>query len=117
MIQIGSCPVPVGTLTSSPLSSAISSAISSLCQPVTQTTTLTTCYETLEIRIPNIAYVEGESLIISGELVVQIDSIVYNDPWLLVLLAGLAALSISSTARGGKCHEAWYTVEDPKTKR
>lgn len=115
-IQIGSSPVPVGTLTSSALSSAISSAISSLCPPVTQTTTSTTCDETSKVTIPNIAYVDDGSLATDGELVVQIDSSGYNDSALLGPLAGMAALSIASSATGGNCYEADYTVEE-KAKR
>ena len=116
-IQIGSSPVPVGTLTSDALSSAISSAISSLCPPVTQTTTSTTCDETSKVNIPNIAYIDGGSLVTDGELVVQIDSSGYNDTALLAPLAGMAALSISSSATGGNCYEAEYTVEELKAKR
>lgn len=115
-IQIGSSPVPVGTLTSSALSSAISSAISSLCPPVTQTTTSTTCDETSKVTIPNIAYVEDGSFSTDGELVVQIDSSGYNDTALLGPLAGIAALSIASSATGRNCYEAEYTVEE-KAKR
>ena len=116
-IQIGSSPVPVGTLTSDALSSAISSAISSLCPPVTQTTTSTTCDETSKVKIPNIAYIDAGSLATDGELVVQIDSSGYNDTALLAPLAGMAALSISSSATGGNCYEAEYTVEELKAKR
>ena len=116
-IQIGSSPVPVGTLTSGALSSAISSAISSLCPPVTQTTTSTTCDETSKVTIPNIAYIDDGTLATDGELIVQIDSSGYNDTALLSPLAGMAALSISSSATGGNCYEAEYTVEDLKAKR
>ena len=116
-IQIGSSPVPVGTLTSDALSSAISSAISSLCPPVTQTTTSTTCDETSKVTIPNIAYIDASSLATDGGLVVQIDSSGYNDTALLAPLAGMAALSISSSATGGNCYEATYTVEELKVKR
>ena len=116
-IQIGSSPVPVGTLTSDALSSAISSAISSLCPPVTQTTTSTTCDETSKVTIPNIVYVDDGSLATDGELIVQIDSSGYNDTALLSPLAGMAALSISSSATGGNCYEAEYTVEELKAKR
>lgn len=116
-IQIGSSPVPVGTLTSDALSSAISSAVSSLCPPVTQTTTSTTCDETTKVKIPNIAYIDAGSLVTDGELVVQIDSSGYNDTALLGPLAGMAALSISSSATGGNCYEAEYTVEELKAKR
>ena len=116
-IQIGSSPVPVGTLTSDALSSAISSAISSLCPPVTQTTTSTTCDETSKVTIPNIAYIDGGTLATDGELIVQIDSSGYNDTALLSPLAGMAALSISSSATGGNCYEADYTVEELKAKR
>ena len=116
-IQIGSSPVPVGTLTSDALSSAISSAISSLCPPVTQTTTSTTCDETSKVTIPNIAYIDGDTLATDGELIVQIDSSGYNDTALLSPLAGMAALSISSSATGGNCYEAQYTVEELKAKR
>ena len=116
-IQIGSSPVPVGTLTSDALSSAISSAISSLCPPVTQTTTSTTCDETSKVKIPNIAYIDDGTLAKDGELVVQIDSSGYNDTALLHPLAGMAAFSISSSATGGNCYEAEYTVEELKAKR
>ena len=116
-IQIGSSPVPVGTLTSDALSSAISSAISSLCPPVTQTTTSTTCDETSKVTIPNIAYIDAGSLVTDGELLVQIDSSGYNDTSLLAPLAGMAALSISSSATGGNCYEAEYTTEELKAKR
>lgn len=116
-IQIGSSPVLVGTLTSDALSSAISSAISSLCPPVTQTTTSTTCDETSKVTIPNIAYIDDGTLATDGELIVQIDSSGYNDTALLAPLAGMAALSISSSATGGNCYEAEYTVEELKAKR
>lgn len=116
-IQIGSSPVPVGTLTSTSLSSAISAAVSSLCPPVTQTTTSTTCDETSKIVIPNIAYIDEGSLATDGELLVQIDSSGYNDTALLGPLAGMAALSISSSAAGNNCYTADYTAEDYKAKR
>lgn len=116
-IQIGSSPVPVGTLTSTSLSSAISSAVSSLCPPVTQTTTSTTCDETTKIVIPNIAYIEEDSLATDGELLVQIDSSGYNDTALLGPLAGMAGMSISSSAAGNNCYTADYMAEDYKAKR
>lgn len=116
-IQIGSSPVPVGTLTSSLLSSSISSAIASLCPPVTQTTTSTTCDETAKVKIPNIVYVDEGSLATDGELIVQIDSSGYNDTALLGPLAGMAALSIASSATGGNCYQAEYTIEEKKRKR
>ena len=116
-IQVGSSRVPVGTLTSSALSSAISSAISCLCPPVTQTNTSTTYDETSKVKIPNTAYVDAGALAIDGELVVQIDSSGYNDIALLAPMAGMAALSISSSATGGNCYEAECTVEEARAKR
>lgn len=117
-IQIGSSPVPVGTLTSSSLSAAISSAISTLCPPVTQTTTSTTCDETSKVTIGGITYIAGGFLATNGELPVQIDSSGYNDTALLKPLAGMAALSISSSATGSNCKNESYMVEqDKKAKR
>lgn len=73
---------------------------------ITQATILTTCDETSEAKIPNIAYIEDNILIDDGELIVQIDSSVYNNSALLGPSAGMAALSISSLASGGNYYEA-----------
>ncbi|MCJ1228106.1 hypothetical protein MMC12_004767 [Toensbergia leucococca] len=118
-IQIGSSPVPVGTLTSTALSLAISSAISSLCPPVTQTTTSTTCYETSKVTIPGIAYIDKDAVegLGGGNLIVQVDSSGYNNTSLLRSLAGMAAMSIASSAAGANCHEETYIREEAKKKR
>ena len=119
-IQIGSSPVPVGTLTSSALSATISSAIASLCPSVTQTSSLTTCDETSKIIVPNIAYKDGDTLATNGELTIQIDSSGYNDTGLLGPMAEMAALSFASSATGSNCYNTKfdsYSVGTPKAKR
>ncbi|KAI9711150.1 MAG: hypothetical protein M1812_007254 [Candelaria pacifica] len=117
IVQIGTSPVPVGTLTASALSSSISSAVLSLCPSVTQTTTSTTCKETTKVKIPKIIYISKKLLQTDGELVVQIDSSGYNDTAMLKPLADMAALSISSSATGANCRKEDYTVIEGKIKR
>ena len=108
-VQIGTSPVQVGTLTSEALYTSISSAIATLC-PVTATQ----CDEKTQIKIGNIVYVEEESLVTDGELIVQVDSSGYNDSSTLKTLIGMAAKSISSSATGNNCANYTYTVEEGK---
>lgn len=106
-LQIGSSPVQVGTLTSAALYTSISSAIASLCP-----TTATACDEKTKVTIPNIAYVEADSLETDGELIVQIDSSGYNDSSTLKTLIGMAAQSFAYSATGSNCGNVTYTVEE-----
>ena len=106
-LQVGSSPVPVGTLTSQALYTSISSAIATLCPA-----TATQCDQETQIKIPDISYVEEDSLMTDGELIVQIDSSGYNDSSILRSLIGMAAQSFASSATGKNCADVSYTVEE-----
>ncbi|KAK4690262.1 hypothetical protein P7C71_g6485, partial [Lecanoromycetidae sp. Uapishka_2] len=110
-MQIGSSPVPVGTLTSDALVSSIASAISVLCPPQQSG-----CDQETKVPIKGIVYVEEQSLSDDGELLVQIDSAAFqqsgNDNTIRSALFGMAAHSFAAAASGSNCANATYTVEE-----
>ena len=109
-IQIGSSPVPVGTLTSSNLVQSISSAMSALC-PVSSTG----CDQRTQIPIGGIVYVEEDSRYDDGELLMQIDSAAFQqtgDSTVRSVLFGMAAHSFAAAAVGKNCGNVSYTVEE-----
>ena len=109
--QIGSSPVPVGTLTSDALVSSISSAISVLCPPQQ-----TGCDQETKVPIKGIVYVEDDSKLDDGELLVQIDSASFqqsgNDNTVRSALFGMAAHSFAAAASGSNCANHTYAVEE-----
>ena len=108
-VQVGTSPVPVGTLTSSALFTSISSALSVLCVPSTTLNpppSITACDETTKITISNIAFVENNRFDDRGELIIQVDSSGYNDSSILGTLIGVAAQSFVSSATGQNCNES-----------
>ena len=114
-IQIGSSPVPVGTLTSTELVSSISSAISALC-PLASTG----CDQETKIAIQGIVYVEEEYKYDDGVLQVQIDSAAFKqagDSIVRSAFFGMAAQSFAAAAAGSNCANASYTVEDLRKRR
>ena len=109
-MQIGSSPVPVGTLVSDQLVSSISSAISALC-PLASTG----CDQETKIPIEGIVYVEEDQKYDDGVLTVQIDSAEFKQPGDSIVrsgLFGMAAHSFGAAAVGSNCHNVSYTVED-----
>ena len=109
-MQIGSSPVPVGTLTSAELVSSISSAISAL-YPVASTE----CDEKTKIPIKGIVYVEDDQKYDDGELLVQIDSAAFKqagDSPVRSALFGMAANSFAAAAAGSNCANVTYTREE-----
>ncbi|MCJ1280544.1 hypothetical protein MMC21_008373 [Puttea exsequens] len=111
-MQIGSSPVPVGTLTSAELVSSIASAISVLC-PVASIG----CDQETKIPIKGIVYIEEEQKYDDGELLVQIDSAGFKqagDSIVRSALFGMAAHSFAAAAVGSNCASATYTVEQSR---
>ena len=111
-MQLGSSPVPVGTLTSDQLVSSISSAISALC-PIASTG----CDQETKIPIKGIVYVEEDQKYDDGELLVQIDAAAFQQPGDSVVrsaLFGMAAHSFGAAAVGSNCHNYSFVVEDLK---
>ncbi|KAI4232434.1 MAG: hypothetical protein LQ352_008330 [Teloschistes flavicans] len=110
-MQIGSSPVPVGTLTSDALVSSISSAISVLCPPQQ-----TGCDQGTKVPIKGIVYVEDDSKFDDGELLVQIDSASFqqsgNENAVRSALFGMAAHSFAAAASGNNCAKHTYNVEE-----
>lgn len=120
-VQVGTSPVPVGTLTSSALFTSISSALSVLCVPSTTQNpppSTTECDETTKITISNIAFFQNNRFDNRGELVVQVDSSAYNDSSILGALIGVAAQSFASSATGQNCNESiWVDGGAPAIRR
>ncbi len=114
-MQIGSSPVPVGTLTSAKLVSSISSAISALC-PLASTG----CDQKTKIPIKGIVYVEEDQIYDDGELLVQIDSAAFKqagDSVMRSALFGMAAHSFAAAAAGSNCANHTYTFEELRKRR
>lgn len=108
-VQAGSSPVHVGTLTGEPLYTSISSALESICPSVTQTESMTTC-STDSVSIGDIDYVESDSLLDDGKLVVKVLASAYNDTGLRDAMIHSAALTANNSAQGSRCYDQSYEV-------
>ncbi|OCK77549.1 hypothetical protein K432DRAFT_264910, partial [Lepidopterella palustris CBS 459.81] len=110
VVQAGSSPVHVGTLSGGELYTSISSALEKLCPPVTQTTTSTLC-TTTGVAIKGIPYIEMDSLATDGELVVKVDASSYNVTSLRDAMIHSAALTAQKASLGKNCYTKRYTTE------
>lgn len=75
---VGSSSVHVGPLTGTALYTSISKALETACPSVTQTKSATHCQGTEPVKIPKVAYKEGDGTRGYGELELLVDNGFYD---------------------------------------
>ena len=113
IVEVGTSPVHVGTLTGSALYTSVSSALESLCPPVTGTTAQS-CVETDQVTLGGIDYVLEDELQRDGKFIVKVATSSYNYTSLRDAMINSAATKAQYSAAGKNCYNMRYTVVEGK---
>ncbi|KAI1770792.1 hypothetical protein F4818DRAFT_445975 [Hypoxylon cercidicola] len=107
-LEAGSSSVHVGTLTGDALYTSVSNALDKICPtPSGSGGSFTSC-STDSATIPNIDYIDDDSLYKAGELIVSVESSKYNDTKIRDALIKTAAAAAQNAAVGSNCYQQGY---------